>query len=203
MKITAIKSQIKQAGRYSIFIDEVYVFSLSDTSLLESKLVKGQELTEQQVRHFKALSDDDKLYNRVLGYIALRPRSEWEIKTYLERKKSPTPLVESILNKLRVNRLLDDAKFADAYVHDRRLLRPTSRRKMILELKKKRLSEEVIREAVGSDVEQDQSALDELVVRKRRQTRYQDDKKLMQYLAGQGFGYGDIKSALSKDNSPD
>jgi SOS response regulatory protein OraA/RecX len=35
-----------------------------------------------------------------------------------------------------------------------------------------------------------------VIERKRRQTKYQDDTKLMQYLARQGFGYDDIKSAL-------
>jgi SOS response regulatory protein OraA/RecX len=37
------------------------------------------------------------------------------------------------------------------------------------------------------------------IVRKRQQSKYHDDElKLMQYLARQGFGYGEIKSALSE-----
>ncbi len=196
MKITAIKAQVKQAGRYSIFVDEKYAFSLSDTALLGSKLVSGQELTGREVDDYKKLSDDDKVFQRVLNFIALRPRSKWEVQSYLERKKVPPALVEIILNKLNKMGYIDDAKFAESYVHDRRLLRPTSRRKMSLELKKKRVLEEVIRQAVGSEDEPEQSALQALIARKRCQSRYQDDKKLMQYLAGQGFGYGDIKSAL-------
>lgn len=201
MKITAIKAQVKRAGRYSIFVDETYSFSLSDTALLDCKLVTGQELDEQQLREYKQLSDDDKVYGRVLGYIALRPRSEWEIRFYLERKKAPTPLIHVILNKLSINGLIDDHKFAEAFVRDRRLLRPTSRRKMILELKKKRISEDIIKAVVGSDELDEQSALAEQIVRKRRQSKYQDDAKLMQYLAGQGFGYGDIKAALKREDT--
>ncbi|MDB5170685.1 MAG: regulatory protein RecX [Candidatus Saccharibacteria bacterium] len=198
MKITAIKAQVKRAGRYSIFVDDKYCFSLSDTALLETKLTTGQELTEKNIKDYKQLSDDDKLYNRTLGFIAMRPRSRWEIQFYLERKKAPTPLVEQILNKLSIVGLIDDRKYAQAYVNDRRLLRPTSRRKMMMELKKKRVSEEIIREAIGSGQEDETSALQEVITRKRRQTKYQDDAKLMQYLAGQGFGYGDIKAALQK-----
>ena len=44
MKITDIKAQVRRAGRYSIFVDGKYAFSLSDTALLEQKLKLGQEL---------------------------------------------------------------------------------------------------------------------------------------------------------------
>jgi SOS response regulatory protein OraA/RecX len=92
--------------------------------------------------------------------------------------------------------LIDDEKFAEAFVNDRRLLRPTSRRKLILELRKKRVADEVIQAAVGSEQQDEQAALQAIIESKRRQSRYRDDLKLMQYLARQGFSYGDIKAAL-------
>lgn len=198
MKVTSIKAQIKRVGCYSIFVDDKYCFSLSATALLQSKLVIGQVLTDKNIKDYKQLSDDDKLYNRALGFIAMRPRSRWEIQFYLERKKTPTPLIEQILNKLSIVGLIDDYKYAQAFVNDRRLLRPSSRRKMMMELKKKRVSEQIINEALGSEQADETSALQELIVRKRRQTKYQNDAKLMQYLAGQGFGYGDIKATLQQ-----
>lgn len=196
MKITSIKQQVKRAGRYSIFVDDKYEFSLSDTALLDSKLSIGQELSQTQIGELKKLSNDDKLYNLTLRYIALRPRTKWEIKTYLERKKASPPLVIILLNKLSNIDLVDDEKFARAFVEDRRLLRPTSRRKIIMELRKKHVEDEIIQKVVDSSEEADQTALMSIIERKRRQTKYQDDLRLMQYLARQGFGYGDIKAAL-------
>jgi regulatory protein len=196
MQITAIKTQIKRAGRYSIFVDGAYSFSLSDIALLESKLVVGQELTAEQVKEYKQLSDDDKLYGRVLQYVALRPRSEWEIKTYMERKKASPALVPLILNKLSINGYVDDRKFAEAFVRDRQLLRPTSKRKLQLELRKKNVPSGIIQEVIAEEGGEDSTALQEIITSKRRQSKYQDDLKLMQYLSRQGFGYGDIKAAL-------
>ena len=40
--------------------------------------------------------------------------------------------------------------------------------------------------------------LKELIERKRKQTKYKDDLKLMQYLTRQGFSYDHIKTALNK-----
>lgn len=199
MKITSIKQQAKRVDRYSIFIDEDYAFSLSEGSLLDSRLAKGDELTRQQVEDFKQLSADDKLYNLVIRYIAIRPRSQWEIETYLDRKDSPAPKIEQITNKLSRLGLIDDTKFAQAFVNDRRLLRPTSRRKMIIELKKKHVANDTIMAVVGNESADERHALVDIVQRKRKQTRYQDDLKLIQYLARQGFSYGDIKAALQVD----
>src|ERR1700689_4287561 len=100
MQITSIKSQVKRSGRYSIFVDGKYAFSLSDTALLASKLVTGQELTEAELGEYKQTSIDDKLYNNTLGYLALRPRTVWEVETYLQRKDASPALIKTILNKL-------------------------------------------------------------------------------------------------------
>jgi regulatory protein len=196
MKITSIKQQAKRTDRCSIFVDGKYAFSLSETALLESKLARGQELTKGEVGEYKKLSNDDKLYNRTLRYVALRPRSRWEIEVYLERKQASPALIERILNKLSIIGLIDDFKLAGAFVNDRRLLRPTSRRKLTAELRKKRIAEEIIQKALGEEPTDEQTALRAVIKTKRRQAKYQDDLKLMQYLARQGFNYGDIKAAL-------
>jgi regulatory protein len=201
MKITKITQQQKQRDRYSIFVDEKYSFSLSEGALLDSKLASGQELTTEQVEDYKKLSSDDKLYNRALRYIAMRPRSVWEIKTYLERKGSPAPLIEQITNKLLDLGLLDDRKFAQMFVHDRTLLRPTSRRKMLAELRKKRLPEEVIQITLEEELIDEQAALREIIAKKRQLSKFRDDNlKLMQFLARQGFNYSDIKAALQAED---
>jgi regulatory protein len=197
MKITKISQQQKQQNRYSIFVDDAYAFSLSESALLESGLVKGQELGREQVSEYKQLSADDKLYNRALRYVAMRPRSVWEVEFYLKRKDSPAPLIEQITNKLKKFGYLDDLKFAEAFVRDRRLLRSSSVRKIILELRKKHVPSDVIERVTKEDETDEGAMLREVVAKKRRQTKYQDDLKLMQYLARQGFSYSDIKTALS------
>lgn len=201
MKITKIVQQVKKHDRYSIFVDKKYAFSLSESALLESKLVSGQELTREQVEGYKQVSQDDKLYGRALNYVALRPRSVWEVEFYLKRKDSPAPLIEQITNKLLRLGLLDDRKFAEAFVHDRRLLRSASTRKLKLELRKKHIANDVIEQVLRDDETDERAMLKELIVKKRQQSKYRaDDMKLMQYLARQGFSYGDIKDALAVED---
>lgn len=198
MKITSITQQIKRVERYSIFVDGKYEFSLSGSALLDSKLVPGQELTQHQVSEFKKRASDDKLFNLTLHYLALRPRTRWEIETYLVHKKASPALTTTILNKLSNSDLINDEKFARNFVSDRQLLRPSSKRKLIIELRQKHIPSDVIDKVMDHESENDLFALRAIVERKRKQARYQDDLKLMQYLARQGFNYQDIKAVLQK-----
>jgi regulatory protein len=201
MKITDIKAQVKTAGRYSIFVEGKYSFSLSDTALLEQDIKIGKELDEAEVKRLKQVSSDDKLYGNALRYMMMRPRSEWELRSYLQRKNSPAPLTQQILNKLSLHGLINDLAFAEAWVRSRRLLRSASKRKLQQELRAKRVSDEVVKQALFEDATDESAVLRELVAKKRQQARYKDDLKLMQYLVRQGFSYDDVKSAVtSKDD---
>lgn len=198
MKITAIKQQEKRKDRYSIFVDEKYVFSLSEPALLGSGLASGQELDRAQLKQYKQLSADDKAYGNALRYVTMRSRSEWEMRDYLRRKQVEEPVAEKIMGRLHDLRLIDDEAFARSWVENRRLLKPTSRRKLSMELKMKRVSEQIIDKVLTKDREEtdEREVLRQLVERKRKQ--YSDPTKLMQYLARQGYSYDDIKSVLDE-----
>lgn len=204
MKITKISQQLKQRDRYSVFVDEKYTFSLSESALLESGIASGRELTAAEVEDFKRLSHDDKIYGQALRYIAMRSHTTWEMQFYMERKGAPPALIEQILNKLTDVGLLDDYKYAASFVKDRRLLRSSSRRKITAELMKKRVLSGAIEAAFAdSEPNEERTALRDMITRKRRQTKYQDNDKLMQYLARQGYGYSDIKNALLANGDDD
>jgi len=204
MKVTSIKQQERLKDRYSVFVDDAYAFSLSERALLESKLASGIELNAAQLQSYKQLSADDKLYGRVLRWVASRLRSSWEIRQYLQRKDATPALADELMQKLERLGFVDDREFARAWVESRRQLKPTSARKLRMELQAKRISDEIIHAALSGELDEhgdnqpvdDRAALQEIIARKRRQLKYRDDEKLMQYLARQGFGYDDIKSAL-------
>ncbi len=199
MKITDIKQQVKRADRYSIFIDEKYVFSLSESALLDSGLRLGQELSDEQLVELKDTSVRDKAYSSVLNLIARRQRSEWEVRDYLRRKEYDEPIAEEVVSRLYRAQLLDDMAFARMWVDNRRQLKSSSKRRLVLELRQKHVEPSIIEAVLEDDENAEASALGELIRRKRRQSRYQDDQKLMQYLVRQGFNYGDAKEALKAD----
>ncbi len=199
MKITAIKRQVKRADRYSIFVDEKYAFSLSESELLATGLGVNQEFSETELADLKDKAVIDKGYDRALNLILKRPRSRWELRDYLKRKEYDEEVTDKVISKLADRGYVDDQDFARRWVENRRLLKATSKLRLRQELKQKRVSEEIIDEVLAGDATDEREVLRELITRKRKQTKYQDNLKLMQYLSRQGYRYEDIKAVFHND----
>ncbi len=200
-KITNIKQQVKNKERLSIFVDKKYSFSLSTWQFTSAGLKVGSEITDKELAELQADSDFGKFYDRTLMWALLRPRSSWEVKDYLRRKTDDEGLQTAVYEQLVNKKYIDDEDFAQRWVNNRRLLKSVSKLKLRQELLKKRVSKEIINQTLETDETDEQEVLKELIEKKRRITRYRDDRKLMEYLARQGFRYGDIKEVMDAINS--
>ncbi|HSX43843.1 MAG TPA: RecX family transcriptional regulator [Candidatus Saccharimonadales bacterium] len=197
-KISDIKQQVKRQDRYSVYVDEKYAFSLGETELLNTGLRIGQEFSTDELENLRQKAVLDKAYDRALNLIARRQRSRWELEDYLKRKDYDQDAIQIILNRLSERGYVNDKAFAEAWVSNRRLLKATSKLRLQQELRQKRVSDDIVQEVLEEDETNELDVLKELIERKRKQTRYQDDLKLMQYLVRQGYNYGDIKTALDE-----
>lgn len=199
MKITKIQPAVKTAGRYNIFVDEKYSFSLDENQLLDLKLKTGFEVSDQLLDELKGESEYGKAYARALELILSRPRSEKEMKEYAWRKKWDEELSGRVLGRLRDKGYLDDEKFAQFWLRARTGGRPRSKRKISAELAQKGVKREIVDKVLHDyDDDSEMLALRKLVDKKR--SKYADEQKFMAYLAGQGFSYDMIKEAVKKED---
>ena len=196
MEVTNIKQQVKRADRYAIYIDGKYVLSLGETELLNSGLAIGSQLSKEEVSKLKDRAVIDKALDATMRFVAIRPRSEWEVLAYIKRKKYDEEVAEEILNRLSGSGFIDDESFARSWVSNRRLLKPVSKRRLIQELRQKRVDNSVIDKILAEDEVTDIATLQQLINKKR--SLYKDNLKFMQYLARQGYSYQDVKQALEQ-----
>ncbi len=194
MKISNIKRQVKRQDRYAVYIDDKYVFSLGESELLNSGLNIGQELSSEDLKRFNQLAVMDKALDRTMRFMSIRSRSIWEVQTYLKRKGYGENTSNEIIKKLTKLGFIDDESFTKAWVENRRLLKPVSKRRLIMELRQKRVDNSIIDKALEEDEVTDESTLRQLI--EKRRGRYKNEIKLMQYLVRQGYNYQDVKSAL-------
>lgn len=200
MRISAVERQQKRVHRVSIYIDGEFLVGLSEAALLKSGLRAGQEITEQQKAELLELADYDMAREKVLSLLARRPRSQWEMQTYLQRKAYNVSVINTLLGELRRRGYVDDGAFAEWWIQQRRLLKSISKNKLKMELRQKRIADDIIDGVLAKDVTPDVETIKELIAKKQQQSRYRDRQKLMQYLARQGFHYGDIKDALEESD---
>lgn len=204
MRITALKQQIKNPDRVSVFVDAKYSFSLTLSQIISEKLKVGLELNDQQINDLKSKSTDEKLRLKALNWTLLRPRSTRELKDYLKRatyqknrtgdsneqtKLTVDDIVEDFMNRGWVN----DEIFARWWI-ERRSRADRSRSHIKSELMGKGVSREIITEVLSE--KDDSLALYVLVTKLKSKPKYADRQKLMRYLVGKGFSYSSVTDAL-------
>lgn len=198
MKITKIQPAVKTAGRYNIFVDEKYSFSLDENQLLDLKLKTGFELSDQLLEELKGESEYGKAYARALELILNRPRSEKEMKEYAWRKKWDEELSDRILGRLQNKGYIDDVKFAEFWLRARTSGKPRSKRKISSELAQKGVKREIIDQTLDKYSEDDEIETLRSLAKKKR-PKYPDEQKFMAYLARQGYSFDNIKQVLSEE----
>jgi len=197
MLVTRISEQQKNPDRTSIYVDGKYSFSLTINQLLESKLKIGTELTDNDIKEYLRLSDEGKLKVRTFDWLTLRPRSAKELTDYLRKKKLEPELISQWIVDFQQKRYQDDTVFAAWWIEQRRKqLRSESYIRQ--ELRSKGVTQEIISDVLSSSEANDTDALNALIIKKRRQTKYQDDQKLLEYLVRQGYRYSLVKIALAE-----
>ncbi|MCL1929811.1 RecX family transcriptional regulator [Candidatus Saccharibacteria bacterium] len=196
MIITKISQAVKTEGRYNVFVDEQYSFSLDESQLVKLNVRKGQELTEEELAKLKDESEFGKSYIRAVDLISRRPRSEKEIRDYAWKKQWSAEIRDRVIERLKERLYLNDEKFAESFVRSRTNTRNFSKRKMQAELMKKGIQKELMEKVLADSDFDESESLKNLMAKKR--DKYDSTEKLVQYLARQGFRYDHIKSALDE-----
>jgi regulatory protein len=200
MKITDIKQQVKRKDRYSIYIDDKYIFSLSEAEFVSSGFRKGDSLSTKELENYKAKSEEGKAYDRMLRFISVRMRSRWEVEQYLKRKGYVDSLAKSLLVKAEKLGLINDEGFAKQWVEWRTNSGGRSKKKLSAELYQKKIDPEIINQVLSEIDEQTEiDQIKNVIARKSRLSQYQDKQKLVAFLARQGYSYYLIKRAVENE----
>lgn len=197
MVITKISEQIKQPNRVNIFLDGAYSFSLTISQLLDEKLKVGIEVDRQEEKRLKKLSEDGKLWARTLEWLLLRPRSSKELHDYLKRKGLEEEQITQWLFDFQNLGYQNDTKFSAWWVEQRQN-KLRSNAYIQQELRQKGIATDLINQSLQNSESSQTQLLKELIHKKRQSIRYQDTKKLTEYLLRQGYRYSDISDALAE-----
>lgn len=197
--ITSIKAQ-KNQKRVNIYLDGKFAFGLDLENFMKLHLKINQELDQEQIKTITNKGEKSKILEKVLSFAMLRPRSGKEIKDYFKRKKIDELIQPYLLEKLKKYELLNDQKFAEWWVRQRLEFKHKSKKDITFELRQKGIDSNTIKNIL------DDSGIDEFKIAKelikKRLYKWQkyDDKirkqKIAQYLAGKGFNWDVINSAV-------
>ncbi len=199
-KITALKANKRSGEQVNMFLDGKFAVKIDTETVTKKGLKVGEEISENRIQELTEDAGLARGMNIAYRFLSYRPRSEAEMKERLRRRGLDDSKIEIIINKLKEQKLLDDTAFAQFWKENRDTFRPRSQRMTGLELKKKGVTDEIIKE-ITDDSDDMQSAY-QAALHKAQHLPNQDyevfRRRLGDYLKRRGFGYTVINQTVKK-----
>jgi regulatory protein len=134
----------------------------------------------------------ESLMRAAYRFISYRPRSEREMREFLEKKLKTwkiagTASIDKTMERFRELGYVDDAKFVSWWVEQRSEFRPRGRRAIVAELLRKGIKRELLEELPFNELEGAQKAIRKKLVLWARLPIIEQKKKVYTFLAQRGF----------------
>ena len=189
-KITAIQVQKKNPNRVSVSLEDEFAFGLS--RIVAAWLSVGQVLSDEKIAALQTQDAREVAYQKAMLFLGYRARSVNEVRENLRKHEIPEAVIDEVLGRLQEANLLNDREFAQAWVENRSTFRPRSRRALALELRRKGLDDDVVRDTLDAQVDENALALQAArkYLRKLEKLEWQEFRqKLGSFLGRRGVSY--------------
>ncbi len=196
-RITSITVQKRNKNRLNIEVNGSFAFGID--RLVGAWLQIGQYLSDEEMDALKQKDTNEVLYQAAIRLISYRFRSKAELAERLIGKGYSSSQVETVLDRLEQNDLINDRKFAESWVEDRLAFHPRSKRLMAMEMKHKGIPAEVISDTTAIVKDEKPLAYQAGEKALRRWLGVEESefyKKCSAYLSRRGFTYSIIRAVL-------
>ncbi|MGE0600841.1 MAG: regulatory protein RecX [Dehalococcoidia bacterium] len=166
-------------------------FLFSDEACERCGIGEGQEATSELLSELDRLEQRVNAHEAALRLLSSRPRSENEMRTRLAMRGVEPSAIDDEVERLHSSGLLDDQKFAEAWVEDRKRASPRGKRMLRYELLGRGIDPAAAEQAT-SDVDDRETAMSLARARSRRApvTSYEAFfAKVGGFLRRRGFDY--------------
>ena len=199
MIITKIKRLRGKRQRYTVHLDGVPAFEVSDWTIGKCGLHTGDDLDEPTIGKIKSAEAETQAKNTAINYLSYRQRSSKEIIDHLTKKGFAHECAEVVTRQLQSLRMVNDLEFARAFVRDRLKRKPTGQALLRTQLIAKGISssmtDSILDELISPQSQQDSAS--QAAKRKIRLMQYSKKnlgeekrkKRLLDFLLRRGFSY--------------
>ena len=205
-RITKLKAQ-KNRNRVNLYLDGEYATSLDLLTVTKLGLKVGMDISQTELKKLVRTHQYEKLLNRAAHFLSYRPRSEKELRTYLQRKWRPetnkekhTKTVEEVIGKLKKQGVVNDREFAEWWIQQRQTFRPKGKILLTQELRQKGIDGKIIEKALTTLDDYTQAS--NVAEKKRKSLRGLEPNKarlrLISFLQRRGFTWETIRRVIDE-----
>ena len=192
-RVTEIK---RRGGVATVKTESGEELKIPSPLFLERRLRTGQPIDPEEYRQFIRARGYPHALEAAMKFLALRERSEQEVRARLRRSHYDEAAIQRVLDTLGLHSLVSDERFAEAWVHHR--ARKYGKNRIAQELRMKGISQQQAQAALDALPEEEEyrRALEQA---KKLCRKFQNDpKKITQSLLRKGYGWAAAKRAAEE-----
>ncbi len=145
---------VERRGRTKVFVDGEFWAVLDAAVVFEQGLSEGLELSEEDLAEARVAGERPLAMTRALNVLGYRARAEGELRERLGRAGYADGTVAAVVERLRELGYLDDGEFARNATREK--ARKYGPRRILGDLKRSGVDDEVAREAVEEEFSGDE-----------------------------------------------
>jgi regulatory protein len=206
--ISEIELQKKKKDRFNIFLDGEFYVGVSADTLVKHSLYKGKEITLESMQQLVFDEAEQKIFDRAANLLSKSLKSEKEVvqkirewlykSEYLKVGVNQEIIEKNVIERLKNIQLINDVRYAQAFIEDRMRFRPKAQRLIEYELITKGIDKETVKNALA-ELGIDEVVTAEEVLYKKFKVRKieKGDQKKIAYLNGKGFDWDTISDLIN------
>lgn len=202
--VTKVSAQ-KRPGRYNIFLEGKYAFSVAEKTLTNFVLLPGKELTSQQIEKIKQYDADAQASNLAARYLNYEPRSIYELLTYLKKHQITSEAAKAAVQELTDLGYLDDREYCRLFIKNNLQVGKSGPRDLERKLRQKGVAPDLIEETLAQVTADDWLKIGTKVIKSlpRQLGRYSYSelkRKMQTRLLSHGFTSELARAVISQSN---
>lgn len=199
MLITAIEPRRKALS--AVYIDGEFAMKLDTMTLCENRIKAGTEINDEQLRQLIEKSDTRRAKEKALYLISYRDHSKKELQDKIRRTCS-TEAAEAAAQKMEDLGLVDDENYARRYAAELLRRKHMAPRGIAYKLREKGIDKDLA-DCIIEEMDIDAVEEIKIIIEKKYPQAAEDEKihrRAVAYLQRMGYQWGDIKSAIEKED---
>jgi len=195
LRISKIEIQKKNKKRYSLYSEDIYLFGVSEDTLVHFNISKGNTYSDTELQEIQAYEEQTQCLYQAYRYLSRRPHLSAELTRKLKLKGYESALIQSAIQILHKKNYLNDPDFIRLFVIDQMRLKrsgPMLIKKKLMEKGAKAETVDMILSADYPENEQFNNA--QILLNKKLQNDSRIEKEnLVRFLQQKGFPWDIIR----------
>ena len=202
MKVIKYK---KCKNKYKVYFDDNSTLDLYENVILKHDLLLKKDIDNNKLELIKRDNEKEEIYDVALKYYSIKMRTRNELRNYLVKKNYSNEDIDNTIDRLEKESIINDDRYAKAYINDKFNLSSSGPNKIKNELLKNGIDEIIINNYLDEiDREDIELKLDKLIDKKIKTTKNCSGNvlrfKVLNYFINEGYNKSDIERILDNKN---